>query len=150
MAAAQAAMDIAKSAVAALMGKDPGVPPCIGAIMMGSPTVLIGGIPMPPLENFARAFFMKLNGPLAKALHSLIGKVLGKGRAANFFHALTCHFTGHPVDVASGRMLTSEDELRLPGPIPLVWKRQYATSWSERNGRLGWGWSHSYDQAVWG
>jgi RHS repeat-associated protein len=29
-----------------------------------------------------------------------------------------------------------------------VWKRQYATSWSERNGRLGWGWSHSYDMAV--
>ena len=150
MAAAQAAMDIAKSAVAALMGKDPGVPPCIGAIMMGSPTVLIGGIPLPPLENYARAFFMKATKPLAKALHSLIGKALGKGRAANFFHALVCHFTGHPVDVASGRMLTSEEELRLPGPIPFVWKRQYATSWSERNGRLGWGWSHSYDMAVWG
>jgi len=150
MAAAQAAVDIAKSAVAALMGKDPGVPPCIGAILMGTPNVLIGGIPLPPLENYARAFFMKLNAPLAKALHSLIGKALGEGRAANFFHALTCHFTGHPVDVASGRMLTSDDEMNLPGPIPFVWKRQYATSWSERNGPLGWGWSHSYDMAVWG
>jgi RHS repeat-associated protein len=150
MAAAQTAVDTAKMAVAALMGKDPGTPPCIGAILMGSPTVLIGGIPLPPIENYARAFFMKLNAPLAKALHSIIGKVLGKGRAANFFHALTCHFTGHPVDVASGRMLTSEEELRLPGAIPFVWKRQYATSWSERNGRMGWGWSHSYDMAVWG
>ncbi len=102
MAAAQTAVDTAKMAVAALMGKDPGTPPCIGAILMGSPTVLIGGIPLPPIENCARAFFMKLNGPLARALHSIIGKVLGKGRAANFFNALTCHFTGHPVDVASG------------------------------------------------
>jgi RHS repeat-associated protein len=151
MAAAQTAVDIAKMAVAALMGKDPGAPPCIGSILMGSPTVLIGGIPLPPLENYARAFFMKLNKPLANALHSIIGKVFGKkSRAANFFHALTCHMTGHPVDVASGRMLTSAEELRLPGPIPFVWQRQYATSWSERNGRLGWGWSHSYDMAVWG
>ena len=149
MAAAQTAADTAKMAVAALMGKDPGTPPCIGAVMMGVPNVLIGGFPMPPLENYARAFFQKLLKPLAKVLHGIVGKTLGKGRLANFFHELVCHTTGHPVDVATGRLLTSEIDLRLPGPIPLLFKRQYATSWSDRDGPLGWGWSHSFDQAVW-
>ncbi|HEX3697818.1 MAG TPA: glycohydrolase toxin TNT-related protein [Polyangia bacterium] len=62
---------------------------------------------------------------------------------------MVCHTTGHPVDVASGRLLTSGVDLRLPGPIVLVFKRQYASSWSDRDGPLGWGWSHSFDQAVW-
>ena len=140
MAAAQAAADIAKLAVKALMDKDPGTPPCIGAIMMGVPTVLIGGIPMPPLEDHARALFQKLNKPLAKGLHSLVNKFTKKGgRAAGFFHKLICHTTGHPVDVATGRMITSEVELSLPGPIPFVWERNYGTNWSKRNGPLGLG-----------
>ena len=46
-------------------------------------------------------------------------------------------------------MITSEVELSLPGPIPFVWERNYGTNWSKRNGPLGWGWSHSYDMAVW-
>ncbi len=149
MAAAQTAADTAKAALAALMGTDPGAPPCMGAVMMGIPNVLIGGFPIPPIENFARAFFQKLTRPLAGVLHGLIGKTLGKGRLANFFHELVCHTTGHPVDVASGRLLTSGVDLALAGPIPLVFKRQYATSWSDRDGPLGWGWSHSFDQAVW-
>lgn len=149
MAAAQTAVDAAKMAVAAMMDKDPGTPPCIGAIMTGVPTVLIGGIPMPAVENAARAYFMKATKPLANALHSLIGKFLGNGRLAKFFSALVCHLTGHPVDVATGRVLTSEEELRLPGPIPFVWKRSYDTTSSERNGPLGWGWTHSYDMAIW-
>jgi RHS repeat-associated protein len=116
---------------------------------MGNPAVLIGGLPIPPIENHARAFFQKLLKPLAKVLHGVIGKTLGQGRLANFFHELVCHTTGHPVDVATGRLLTSGIDLELPGPLPLVFKRQYATSWSFRDGVLGWGWSHSFDQAVW-
>jgi RHS repeat-associated protein len=149
MAAAQMAADAAKTAIAALMGTDPGAPPCVGAVMMGNPNVLIGGFPIPPVENHARAFFQKLTKPLARVLHGIVGKALGKGRLANFFHELVCHTTGHPVDVATGRLLTSAVDLQLPGPLPLVFKRQYATSWSFRDGVLGWGWSHSFDQAVW-
>jgi len=150
MSTKQTAADLLKMAVAAMMDKDPGTPPCIGVIMTGVPTVLVGGLPLPAIENYARAFFMKLNGPLARALHSLIGKTLGEGRLAKFFSAAVCHLTGHPVDVATGRLITSDEEVALPGPIPFLWKRIYDTSSSERNGRLGWGWSHSYDMAVWG
>ena len=60
-----------------------------------------------------------------------------------------CHLTGHPVDVATGRVLTSFVDFELPGPIPLRFERNYDSSLSWRDGRLGYGWSHSLDQAVW-
>jgi RHS repeat-associated protein len=149
MAAAQTAADAIKMAMAALMGTDPGAPPCIGAVMMGMPNVMIGGFPVPPIENYARAFFQKLLKPLANVLHSAISKTIKNDRLANFFHEAVCHTTGHPVDVASGRVLTSGFDLRLSGAIPLEVRRQYASSWCHRDGVLGRGWSHTYDQAVW-
>ena len=57
--------------------------------------------------------------------------------------------TGHPVDVATGRVLTDHVDLELPGPLPLKFERNYASSWANRGGPLGHGWSHSLDQAVW-
>jgi uncharacterized Zn-binding protein involved in type VI secretion len=47
MQAAQAAADIAAEAIKALLGKDPGLAPDMGALMIGNPTVLIGGFPLP-------------------------------------------------------------------------------------------------------
>lgn len=49
MTATQMAADVAAMAVGMLMGKDPAIPPVspIGAIVEGSPNVLIGGFPMP-------------------------------------------------------------------------------------------------------
>lgn len=52
--AAQAAADAVALAMAAFLGKDPGIPPAMGAIMFGNPTVLIGGFPMPD-TNMATA-----------------------------------------------------------------------------------------------
>ncbi len=60
-----------------------------------------------------------------------------------------CHLTGHPVDVATGRVLTSFVDFELPGPIPLRFERSYDSSLAWRDGVLGHGWSHSLDQAVW-
>ncbi len=45
--AANAAMDAGKQAMAALMGKDPGTPPCTGMIVRGVKNVVIAGFPMP-------------------------------------------------------------------------------------------------------
>jgi uncharacterized Zn-binding protein involved in type VI secretion len=47
MQAAQAAADIAAEAIKALLGKDPGLSPDMGMVMIGNPTVLIGGFPLP-------------------------------------------------------------------------------------------------------
>lgn len=47
----QAAADVAKDVIAATVGADPGIPPStMGAIMLGLPTVLIGGLPVPPAD----------------------------------------------------------------------------------------------------
>jgi uncharacterized Zn-binding protein involved in type VI secretion len=46
MNAAQLAQDIAAMVVGLLMGKDPGAPPSIGALLLGVANVLVGGFPM--------------------------------------------------------------------------------------------------------
>jgi uncharacterized Zn-binding protein involved in type VI secretion len=51
MNAAQLAQDIAAMVIGLMMGKDPGAPPCLGALMLGCPNVLIGGIPFPNIPN---------------------------------------------------------------------------------------------------
>jgi uncharacterized Zn-binding protein involved in type VI secretion len=51
MDAAQLASDIAALALGLMMGKDPGAPPCIGGLLAGYPTVLIGGFPMINIPN---------------------------------------------------------------------------------------------------
>ena len=50
MNAAQMASDAIRMAIAALMGKDPGMPNQ-GAVVMGHPNVLIGGFPMVNIPN---------------------------------------------------------------------------------------------------
>ncbi len=57
--------------------------------------------------------------------------------------------TGHPVDVATGRMLTFPIDFKLPGPIPLTFQRVYSSAWGERDSTLGHGWSHTLDEAIW-
>ncbi|WP_394848644.1 PAAR domain-containing protein [Pendulispora brunnea] len=54
MMGADIAMGALQMAMGALMGKDPGAPPCIGAILMGMPNVLIGGFPMPSWSDIAK------------------------------------------------------------------------------------------------
>ncbi|HKX27676.1 MAG TPA: PAAR domain-containing protein [Blastocatellia bacterium] len=51
MGAAQMAADIAAMVIARAMGTDPGVPPSIGALVIGHPNVLIGGFPMVNIPN---------------------------------------------------------------------------------------------------
>src|SRR5690606_26104347 len=57
MAAAQAAADASSMAIKALLGKDPGIPPGYGVVMMGIPSVLIGGFPMPDLLELIGGLF---------------------------------------------------------------------------------------------
>ena len=47
MMVAQQAADIAAEALKAMLGKDPGLTPDMGMVMIGNPTVLIGGFPLP-------------------------------------------------------------------------------------------------------
>jgi uncharacterized Zn-binding protein involved in type VI secretion len=63
MSAAQMANDIVAMVMGALMGKDPCVPPgTLGAIIVGSPNVLIGGFPMPNWMEIARGLLKMVKG----------------------------------------------------------------------------------------
>jgi hypothetical protein len=66
MMAADLAVGAAKTAMGNMMGKDPGAPMCIGAVMFGMPVVHIGGFPMPSWTDVAKGL-KKLAGALGRA-----------------------------------------------------------------------------------
>ena len=79
-----------------------------------------------------------------KALEKFGGAALERIGARGNKEALTA---GDPVDVVSGQMLTDATDVVLPGALPLVLRRAYASSY--RTGRLfGPGWSSTLDQRL--
>ena len=118
-AAAQAAADVAAIAMGLLMGKDPGIGFPFGMITMGSPNVLIGGFPMPGWMTIMKGMF-KILKPLIRRIQIK----LPPGRTRNAL----CRVTGHPVEVATGRMFTTSPDFEVEGRIPIVFERLYDTS----------------------
>ncbi len=108
--------------------------------------VLVGG---PPAIDYMAAVFTLFRCKwVSDRLHKLIERIKS-ARVRNLFHKGACFLTGHPVDVATGRVLTDAQDFELPGPLPLRFERNYASSWGYRDSPVGFGWSHSLDQAVW-
>ncbi|MER8183393.1 DUF6531 domain-containing protein [Kitasatospora sp. NPDC094015] len=58
-----------------------------------------------------------------------------------------CRKAGDPVDVVSGQMIASYTDLELPGLLPLVISRSYASGYRLGRG-FGPGWSSTLDQRV--
>ena len=67
MGAAQMAADAVAMALAQTMGTDPGIPPSMGALLVGHPTVLIGGFPMIDIPNPVDVLLSKLSRFTAKS-----------------------------------------------------------------------------------
>ncbi len=65
----------------------------------------------------------------------------------NRVHRGICSVTGHPVDVATGKVFTEHIDFELPGPIPFRWERVYFST-STHQGPVGYGWHHGYDLAL--
>ncbi len=55
-------MDAAALALSMMVGKDPGLVPDFGAIVLGQPNVLIGGFPMPSWSDVASGLKKLVNG----------------------------------------------------------------------------------------
>jgi RHS repeat-associated protein len=115
------------------------------AVPMGAP-VLIGGPPGLSLSEAAGA--MIKTKWVAGHVEALLSRIRSD-RLRNLISKAACFLTGHPVDVATGRVLTSAVDFELPGPLPLRLERHYSSAWANRSGPLGPGWSHSLDQCVW-
>lgn len=126
--------------------------------------VIIGGPPTISLMGMAFAGAMKglallkKLGPIGKAIkkvsnqiHDLAEKAmkkLGLGDALrNKVHKGICAVTGHPVDIATGKVFTDRVDFEMPGPIPFRWERTWFST-STYQGPLGHGWHHSYDQKL--
>jgi RHS repeat-associated protein len=138
------------------------------AIPAGLP-VLIGGPPVPNMMGMALKALQKMG---MKAMGNLIRKfqknskffkrvsVVLRRKAKKICKKLgvpksvqnkiskgICTVTGHPVDVATGKVFTDNIDFELPGPIPLVWERTWFST-SVYDGPLGRGWHHSCDWAL--
>lgn len=115
------------------------------AVPKGAP-ILIGG---PMSLDIMSAIMASLRTRfVSDSLHALVSR-LKPSRFRNLLHRAVCFFTGHPVDVASGKVMTEFVDIALPGPIPLKVERIYSSAFASRPGPLGHGWSLSLDQAVW-
>ena len=137
---AQIAADLAAAAMSALLGKDPGVPPAMGALMMGAPTVLIGGFPCPNLPDPLSAMMKGLKC-LTKAFakSKAFGKVLKK--------VGLCNSPGEPINPFTGEVYNDFEDYRDP-ETGFVWERHYRSGWNEQDGPLGFGFRHFYDRRL--
>ncbi len=140
MQAAQAAADAAALAMSALLGKDPGIPPAMGAIMMGNPTVLIGGFPMPDT--------LELLGGLMKGL-KMLGKAVAKSKAFGKLLGKLglCHSPGEPVNPYTGEVYNDFEDYQ-SFVTKLSWERHYRSGWSHEDGPFGYGYRHIFQRPL--
>lgn len=117
-------------------------------ITSGGKPVLVGG--PPTIDLFQLMFKMALKG-LGKLWKKARGKVKAPdtknphlGHAQPETH-MKCK--GEPVDVATGKVFSTNADFSLPGPIPFVWNRTYYSN-AEVEGPLGYNWHHSYNMGI--
>jgi len=136
------------------------------------PPVMIGGPPTISIMGMAMKAGMAGLGKLGKGLRKLqrgsgkIGKAMRKlsktlrdkakglmtkmgvpPSVQNKVSRAICAVTGHPVDIATGKVFTEAVDLELPGPLPFRFERVWFST-SVYQGPLGHGWHHSYDLAL--
>lgn len=132
----QAIADAAALAMSALLGKDPGVPPTMGALMQGAPTVLIGGFPMPDV--------LALLGGLAK----LLKKGLGSKAFGKLLNKVgLCNSPTEPVHPITGEVYNEWDDYQATDR-PFRWSRYYTSRWNDENGPLGRGHRHVFERRL--
>ena len=137
---AQIAADLAAAAMSALLGKDPGVPPAMGALMMGAPTVLIGGFPCPNLPDPLSAMMKGLKCLSKKFLKSKgFGKVIKK--------VGLCNQPGEPVNAFTGEVYNDIEDYRATD-TGFVWERHYRSGWNQQDGPLGFGYRHFFQRTL--
>jgi RHS repeat-associated protein len=83
-------------------------------------------------------------------LADMVFEKLGQSKdsqARNEVSHLICTITGHPVDVATGKVFTHLVDLELLGPLPFKLERIWYST-STYRGPLGHGWHASFDVAL--
>jgi RHS repeat-associated protein len=107
------------------------------AVATGAPVIVGGPDAMDTMAAVTQGIRTKW---FSKALHKLL-------KPGKFLSWLICTLTGHPVDVMTGRVLANTVDFELPGPIPIVFERNY-DSRDRYEGPLGPAWHHPLDASV--
>ncbi|WP_437500869.1 RHS repeat-associated core domain-containing protein [Sorangium sp. So ce1099] len=153
------------------------VPDNEGTIITGAKTVTMGGPSEGRFGSMVASCNFPINLPTSLCLAIPLGAPVDVGgpEAVDWFAAVTrgirtkwfsgalnrmlkaapgsrlskiiCFLTGHPVDVMTGEVLTDAVDFELPGPLPLVFERNYYSR-DQYCGSLGQGWHHPLDAHV--
>ena len=128
------------------MCADPSDAP-VGKVIGTAATVLIGGGGSGSDEARAAAADAAMKAAAA-ACHLWILMNMPPGTARDQAQRSLCESTGHPVDVATGKMFTAVDLVSFPGRIPLNLKLDYSTARYLERGQFGYGWRLALDQQL--
>src|SRR5215475_397699 len=74
---------------------------------------------------------------IGDSLQAGISRLPLGARARVVLSWIACALTGHPVDVATVKMMTRALDAQLPGPLPLRIERFYLSNFASRRGPLG-------------
>jgi YD repeat-containing protein len=90
---------------------------------------------------------VRTNFDSPSAEHVMASRV-SSSRLADLLPEALAHRVGDPVDVSTGAVVTGQVDDR-SAKYDLVFDRRYNSRRSGREGVLGAGWSHNFDQSVW-
>lgn len=129
-----------------------GGPPTISMMAMGMKAGMAGmGKALKKLKGAAKK--SRRMAAVSKKMRAAADTVLTKvgvpptSRVRNKVNRAICAVTGHPVDLATGKVFTDTVDFELSGPAAFRFERVWYST-SVHQGPLGHGWHHSYDMAL--
>ncbi len=121
-----------------MMCSDPSDTP-VGVLVIPPGTVYVGGGISGGAEARAQAKIAAMKAAAAEC-HRWINANMPPGADREEAHRKVCKATGHPVDVATGKVFTGLTILRLRGRIPVLLAIDYSTARAHEDGPFGHGW----------
>lgn len=76
------------------------------------------------------------------------GQAQVAGHAGGATTLSTHPMVGHPVDVVTGNVVATVEDLALDGPLPIQLVRTYVSAHAATAGPLGFGWAHNYQASI--
>lgn len=151
---------------------DDAVPPKGGPMSLMLPSSVVLSIPIgrpvtvggpPTISIFSAAFATASNAfaglrklqqrsermrKVSRRMHDRAEQLMrAKGMsdtARHRVHTAICAVTGHPVDIATGKVFTDQLDFEFPAPLALAFERKWLST-SGHRGALGHGWHHGFD-----
>lgn len=121
-----------------------------GALIAGAcaTAVFAGGVVTGIVESMAGK---AIGGAIGEALYGekgrIAGETIGELTGIRGIRNALRSTRGHPVDVVTGELIVEHTDFRIPGPLPLIWTRNWLSS-STVDSDLGPGWSHPFDMEA--